>query len=66
MEKHYAIIVLGADNIPRVNFIGKEEEAKSKYLMKLHQYDEIKKLIMMKVMLMNVMIKIIMKKIKFI
>lgn len=44
MEKRYAIIVLGADNIPRVNFIGNEEEAKTKYLMTIHQYDEIKKI----------------------
>ena len=64
MEKQYAIIILGADNIPNVNFIGNEEEAKSKYLMTIHQYDEIKKLIMMKVMLMNVIMK--KKKLKFI
>jgi hypothetical protein len=44
MEKQYAIIVLGADNIPSVRFIGNEEEAKSKYLMTIHQYDEIKKI----------------------
>ena len=44
MEKQYAIIILGADNIPNVNFIGNEEEAKSKYLMTIHQYDEIKKI----------------------
>jgi predicted nucleic acid-binding protein len=44
MEKRYAIIILGADNIPNVSFIGNEEEAKAKYLMTIHQYDEIKKI----------------------
>lgn len=44
MEKRYAIISLGADNIPSVHFIGNEEEAKSKYLMTIYQYNEIKKI----------------------
>ena len=44
MEKQYAIIVLGTDNIPSVKFIGNEEEAKSKYLMAIHSYNEIKKI----------------------
>jgi len=44
MEKQYAIIILCADNIPKVSFIGNEEEAKSKYLMTIHQYNEIKKI----------------------
>lgn len=44
MEKWYAIIVLGENNIPSVNFIGNEGEAKAKYLMNIHQYDEIKKI----------------------